>query len=195
MAVHNEDDLLIARVQDGNIDALGLLYQRHRTQVYRTALAITHDEGLAEDILQETFLRVYRYAGSFDKTQPFEPWLYRVTINLTYSWINRAKRIMNLFQGAIEWVVSSPRQDTETVAESQEQSKILRRAIKNLPDSQRTVIILYYLEELSVSEVAYALDIAEGTVKSRLYYARKKLKKVIMDRGYERLSEVVYEVA
>ena len=195
MAVRSEDRSLIACVQNGDIDALGVLYQRHRTQVYRTALAITHDEGMAEDILQETFLRVYRYAGSFDKTQPFGPWLYRITINLTYNWINRAKRIMNLFQGAIEWVVSSPWQNPETVAESQEQSRILRRAINNLPDSQRNVIILYYLEGLSVSEVAYALDIAEGTVKSRLFHARKKLKKAIMDRGYKRLSEVVYEIA
>ena len=195
MTVQNEDGSLVARVQSGDIDALGVLYQRHRTQVYRTALAITHDEGMAEDILQETFVRVYKYADSFDQTQPFEPWLYRMTVNLTYSWINRAKRWVHFFQGALEQLKMPERRNPDNILESQEQRTTLQQAIESLPVSQRTVIVLYYLEELSVSEVAYALNIAEGTVKSRLYHARKKLKEAITERGYGILSEVVYDVA
>jgi RNA polymerase sigma-70 factor (ECF subfamily) len=188
-----EDGLLVARVRDGDIDALGKLYERYKTKVYRTATAITHDERMAEDILQEVFLRVNRYADSFDQAQPFEPWLYRITVNLSYSWTNRAKRWVHFFQDAIERLKASSRRDPERVAEDREQLELLRRAIDRLPDSHRVVVILYYLEGLSVSKVAYALGVPEGTVKSRLYYAREKLRRSIAEQQEGVPSEVVYD--
>ncbi len=194
LSVKEEDSLLVARVSDGDIDALGKLYERYKSQVYRTATAITHDKRMAEDILQEVFLRVNRYADSFDQTQPFEPWLYRITVNLSYTWTNRAKRWVHCFQDAIERLRAPSKRDPERVTESREQCALLRRAIDSLPDSHRVVIILYYLEDLSVSEVAYALGVPEGTVKSRLYYAREKLRKAIAEQQEEgMLSEVVYD--
>jgi len=188
-----EDGVLVARVRDGDIDALGELYERYKTKVYRTATAITHDERMAEDILQEVFLRVNRYADSFDQTQPFEPWIYRITVNLSYSWTNKAKRWVNFFQNAIERLKAPSKRDPERVTESREQRELLRRAIDALPDSHRVVIILYYLEGLSVNEVAYALGVPGGTVKSRLYYAREKLKEAITEEQGGVLSEVVYD--
>jgi len=190
---HPEDGLLVARVRDGDIDALGKLYERYKRKVYRTATAITHDERMAEDILQEVFLRVNRYADSFDQAQPFEPWLYRITVNLSYSWTNRAKRWVNLFQDAIERLTAPSRKDPERVAEDREQLEILKRAIDGLPDSHRVVVILYYLEGLAVSKVAYALGVPEGTVKSRLYYAREKLKRAMVEQQEAVPAEVVYD--
>ena len=188
-----EDGVLVARVRDGDIDALGELYDRYKSKVFRTATAITHDERIAEDILQEVFLRVNRYADSFDQTQPFEPWLYRITVNLSYSWTNKAKRWVNFFQNAIEQLKAPSRRDPERVTESREQRELLRRAINGLPDSHRVVIILYYLEGLSVNEVAYALGVPEGTIKSRLYYAREKLRDAIAEQHGGVLSEVLYD--
>jgi len=193
LSVQEEDALLVARVQEGDIDALGELYRRYESKVYRTAVAITHDERMAEDILQEVFLRVNRYADSFDQTQPFEPWLYRITVNLSYSWTNKAKRWINSFQDAIERLRAPSKRDPERVTESREQRAILRQAIDGLPDSHRVVVVLYYLEGLSVNKVAYALGLPEGTVKSRLYYAREKLKKAITEQRDGVLSEVVYD--
>jgi len=188
-----EDGILVARVRDGDIEALGELYERYKSRVYRTATAITHDEGMAEDILQEVFLRINRYADSFDQTQPFEPWLYRITVNLSYSWTNRAKRWVTSFQDVIERLRAPSRRDPERVAESREECAILRRAIDALPESHRVVVVLYYLEGLSVSEVGYAVGVPEGTVKSRLYYAREKLRQAIADQERGLLSEVVYD--
>jgi RNA polymerase sigma-70 factor (ECF subfamily) len=193
MSLEYEDGLLVARVRDGDIDALGKLYERYKAKVYRTATAITHDERMAEDILQEVFLRVNRYADSFDNGQPFEPWLYRITVNLSYSWTNRAKRWVNFFQDAIERLRAPSKRDPERVAEAREQREFLKRAIDGLPDSHRVVVILYYLEGLSVSEVAYVLGVPEGTIKSRLYYAREKLRKAIAEQQEGVLSEVVYD--
>ncbi|MGD2144752.1 MAG: RNA polymerase sigma factor [Anaerolineae bacterium] len=187
------DGLLVARVRDGDIDALGELYQRHKSQVYRTATAVTGDERMAEDVLQEVFLRVNRYADSFDPTQPFEPWLYRITVNLCYSWTNRAKRWVSFLQGAIERLQAPSKRDPEQVTEAREQRLLLRRAIDGLPDSHRVVVILYYLQGLSVYEVAYALGVPEGTVKSRLYYAREKLRKAIVEQEEGVSSEVAYD--
>ena len=195
MIARHEDSCLIARVQDDDIDALGELYERHKSKVYRTAIAITHDERMAEDVLQEAFLRVYRYADSFDQSQPFEPWLYRITVNLCYSWTNRAKRWVNFFQDAVERLKSPARLNPETVTEKREQWSVLRQAIDGLPDAQRMVVILYYLEGLSLREIAYIMRIPEGTVKSRLYYARKKLRAIMTERGLGLKTEVAYDFA
>jgi RNA polymerase sigma-70 factor (ECF subfamily) len=188
-----EDGVLVARVREGDIAALGQLYERHKTKVYRAAVAITHDERMAEDILQEVFLRINRYASSFDQTQPFEPWLYRITVNMSYSWVNRAKRWAGLFQDAIERLRAPSRRNPERVTEVREQRESLGRAIDGLPDSHRIVVILYYLEGLSVNEVAYALGVPEGTIKSRLYYAREKLRNAIAEQEEGLPSEVVYD--
>jgi RNA polymerase sigma factor (sigma-70 family) len=86
------DGRLVARVREGDLDALGELYRRYADMVYRTAYAITRDERSAEDILQETFIRVYTYADAIDETLALGPWLYRVTVNQSYDWMNRIKR-------------------------------------------------------------------------------------------------------
>jgi RNA polymerase sigma-70 factor (ECF subfamily) len=195
MIAQHTDGRLVARVREGDLEALGELYKRHKTQVYRTALAITYDEGMAEDILQETFLRIYTYANSFDETQPLGPWLYRVTVNLAYSWTNRAKRWLILFQSAFERLKSSTRRDPEEAAEELELRQNLRQAIDALPEPQRAVIVLYYLEELSVSEIARAVGVPEGTIKSRLYYARERLRKTIAEREHGLVTEVAYDFA
>lgn len=188
-----EDRALVARLGNGDIDALGELYRRYKTKVYRTALGITHDERTAEDILQEVFLRVHRYADSFDPSQPFEPWVYRITVNLSYTWINRAKRWVSSLQDTIERLKAPSTRDPESVTERREVCACVRRAIDRLPDAHRVVVVLFYLEGLSVGEVAYALNVPEGTVKSRLYYAREKLRRVIAEQEEEMLSEVAYD--
>lgn len=193
MTAPRRDGWLIGRVQDGDIDALGELYETYKAQVYRTAVAITHDEAVAEDILQETFLRVYNYADSFDRGQPLEPWLYRITVNLAYSWANRAKRWVRFFQGALERLRSDSHRDPEEAAEAGETREVLKHAIDALPDSHRVVVILYYLQGLSVSDIAYVLGVPEGTVKSRLHYAREKLRKTMAERGHGVMSEVAYD--
>jgi len=188
-----EDSFLIARIRDGDIEALGELYERYKTKVYRTAIAITHDEHVADDILQEVFLRVNRYAESFDETQPFEPWVYRITVNLSYSWANKAKRWVHFFQGAMERLKAPSARDPESVTAVREQRELVRRAIDRLPEPHRVVVILYYLEGLDVSEIALALEVPEGTIKSRLYYAREKLREAIAVQPAGVSSEVVYD--
>ena len=80
------DTELVLCLQAGSLEALGVLYDRHRNLVYRTALAITGDAEAAGDLLQDVFLRLHRFADHIDVQRPLEPWLYRMTTNLSYTW-------------------------------------------------------------------------------------------------------------
>ena len=87
-----EDGELILQLQDGSLEALGKLYDRHQRMVYRTALVITGDVDAAADLLQDVFLRLHRFASHVDPQRPLEPWLYRMTANLSYTWVKRSRR-------------------------------------------------------------------------------------------------------
>lgn len=193
MTVLHADGYLIARLQDGDLDALGELYEKYSTSVYRTALAITRDEKVAEDILQEAFLRVHTYAHNIDQTVPLGPWLYRVTVNLAYTWTRQVKRWLHSFQDILDRWVSPTQWRPEVAAEDEEWRRILQQAVDALSPRHRVVIILHYLEELSLNEIAYVMQVPEGTVKSRLHYARESLKKAILERERRLVPEVAYD--
>ena len=192
MTKEHTDGWLVARVRDGDLKALGELYERYKTSIYRTALAITRDEGVAEDILQDTFLKVYDHANRIDETVPLGPWLYRVAVNLAYSWTNRVKRWLHSLHGTLDRWVLSGQPHPEAAAAEQEWAHTLQRAINALPPAHRVVIILHYLDGLSLREIAYVTDVPEGTVKSRLYYAREKLRD-ILEREQNLVPEVAYD--
>lgn len=182
--------LLVTRLQAGDLDALGDLYERHRHQVYRTALAITHDSSAAEDILQEAFLRLYTHADRIDTSLPLAPWLYRVTVNLSYSWHTRRKRRRLPLDTVIERLTSPLRQSPEPTTERNEVRRKVQEAIDALTFNQRVVVVLHYLNDMSVQEIADVLDCPVGTVKSRLFYARAALRESLGPLA--RLSDIVH---
>lgn len=170
------DGELITRLQETDLDALGLLFERHRTRVYRTALAIVRDPAAAEDILQDCFLKVYTNAKRIDPERPLAPWLYRVTVNLSYTWLSRCKGHRASSDDAIERIIGPARQAPDHVTEQLETRQKVRGAISALHLDQRVVVVLYYLNGLGLQDIAEILDVPIGTVKSRLYYARENLR-------------------
>ena len=170
------DSQLIQRVCEGDLSALGTLYDRYRLLVFRTALAITHDRQSAEDILQEAFLKINAYAKRIDLSLPLEPWLYRVTVNLAYTWVSRRSRWLTSLETVIDRLVAPARTNSEYRAEMSELQSVIQQAIDSLPPAQRMTVILYYLNDLSLKEISYILDCPVGTVKSRLHYGREHLK-------------------
>jgi RNA polymerase sigma-70 factor (ECF subfamily) len=171
------DGVLINRLQIGDLEALGDLYDRYRLSVYRTALAITRDPEAAEDILQDAFLRLYTYAGRVNTALPLAPWLYRITVNLSYTWTTRRARWWAPLEDFLDRLVGSPRQAPEPEAERAEELRVIQAAIEALPFNQRVVIVLFYLNNLSLQEISGILDCPVGTVKSRLHYARENLRR------------------
>jgi RNA polymerase sigma-70 factor, ECF subfamily len=191
--MHKENDReLILKTQEGSLEALGVLYDRHRRMVYRTALAITNDPEAAADLLQDVFLRLHRYAERVDIDRPLEPWLYRVTTNLAYTWVKRHNRWSRPLEDIAEWLAGSKKQSPQYIAEAGEESKQVQQAIAALPLPQRVVIALYYINDLSLQEISEILEVPEGTVKSRLHYGRQTLKKHLGLHS-ETLPEMQYE--
>jgi RNA polymerase sigma-70 factor (ECF subfamily) len=170
------DAILVARIQNGDLDALGALYDRYRLSVYRTALAITRDPDAAEDILQDAFLRLYTYSERINTSLPLAPWLYRIAVNLSYTWATRRSRWWAPLEDFLDRLVGPPRQSPEPEAERSEELRVVQAAIDALPINQRVVVVLFYLNNLSLQEIAGILDCPVGTVKSRLHYARENLR-------------------
>lgn len=182
---------LIRKLQGGDLAALGHLYDRHNRMVYRTALAITGDPEAAADLLQDVFLRLYRFADRVDSTRQLEPWLYRMTANLAVTWVKR-QRWMRPIEELADWLAGDNRHSPTQAAESAETKGAINRALNALKLNQRTVIVMYYINELSLQEISEVLNVPVGTVKSRLYYGRLALKKA-MSAEHGVLSEMRYE--
>ncbi len=185
-----DDRIIIERLQAGEPEALGDLYDCYHHQIYRTALAITHDPTVADDITQECFLRVFHYAHRIDSSLSLSPWLYRVTVNLSYTWIKRNKRHKLSLEGFIDRLTAPPKHAPETVAERTELQESVQTAIDALPFGQKVVIVLHYLNGMNLQEIADILDCPLGTVKSRLYHARQNLKDKLGEP--KRLSDIAH---
>lgn len=170
---------LIGQLQNGDIRALGPLYERHRTMVYHAALNVTRDPQAAEDVVHDAFLRVYRYAGSFDPDRPVAPWLYWVAVHRACDWQSGRKHWPQALEPLDYQLASPASQSPESLAEKRDVSRHVRDALHSLGPSQREVMILYYLHSLSLREIAHILDCPVGTVKSRLYYGRERLSHVL----------------
>ncbi len=191
MAAMHPDGRLVVRLRTGDIDALGELYRRYKTKIFRTALAVTRDQGAAEDILQETFLRLFIHADRIYTNVPLEPWLYRVAVNLSHTWIQKRRCRIGLLEDMLERLTAPLHLLPERMVEQAEVQETVQQAIANLPLAHRTVVVLFYLEHLSLKEIAGILEIPVGTVKSRLYYARESLKGLLAER--RPVSGVIYE--
>lgn len=168
---------LIEKLQAGSLESLGDLYDRHQNLVYRTALMITGDTEAAADLLQDVFLRLHRFASHVDPSRPLEPWLYRMTANLSYTWVKRSRRWLPSLEEVAEWLVGTRRNPGRAAHDSDEESLLIEQAVAQLPYAQRVVVVLYYVNDLSLQEISEILDIPVGTVKSRLYYGREIIKK------------------
>jgi RNA polymerase sigma-70 factor (ECF subfamily) len=188
------DAELVAQLQSGSLEALGALYDRYRQMVFRTALAISGDAEAAGDLLQDVFLRLYRFADHIDRERPLEPWLYRMTANLSYTWVKRNRRWFHPLEDIADWLIGSSKNSPHDVVEMHDDWHQVEKAVLALPLQQRMVVVLYYLNDLSLQEVADILEVPVGTVKSRLHYGREALKKSLGNtaRG-EQLSDLNFE--
>ena len=196
MPVPSEDGQLILRVREGDLSALGALYDKYRLQVFRTALSITREREAAEDILQECFLKVNKYADRIDVSVSIAPWLYRIAVNLSYTWVTSHTRWWNSLENLVDRLVAPARVAPERQFETRDLQEKISFAIESLPFNQRVAVILYYLSGLSLKEIAYVLDCPVGTVKSRLHYGRESLRQHLadsVDRHLPASLEVAYD--
>ena len=178
---------LIRRARQGESLAWTALMHQHQEPIFRYAYLLIGDADEAEDIAQETFIRAYRALGRFDIQRPMRPWLLRIAANLA----SNRRRSLGRYLGALQRVFQQERPAQKDVEEQSRQSSRAREvweAIRQLKASDARVIYLRYFLELSVEEAAQAMDVPEGTVKSRLHRASERLRQVIEQR-YPGLKE------
>jgi RNA polymerase sigma-70 factor (ECF subfamily) len=169
-------DDLVERMQSGDLDAFEEFFTTYKRQVYATALAITRDPFLAEEILQDCFVKTYKVRERLDPSRSPLPWLHRVTINLCYSRVSRRRHLAEPITSLITNLVVDLAARPDQVVESREVLEVLQRGIDALPPKQQTAIILYYLHGYSLAEAAEIARCNVGTMKSRLHYALKALR-------------------
>lgn len=172
----SQDRELVLQVLAGEETAFAALYEKYKRSLFRTALAITQDQGAAEEILQDCFLRAFARLPRLDLSRPLGPWLQRIVVNLSYDWASRRRHWPLSLEGVVDWLAASPRSSPEHALEGREIKQRVEEALRSLNLSQRLVVILFYLQGFSLGEIAYILDCPVGTVKSRLFHARRILR-------------------
>jgi RNA polymerase sigma-70 factor (ECF subfamily) len=173
----SDDGKLVSRIRAGDLGAFETLYHKYKDQLFRTALAITNDRCVAEEILQDCFLRAYDHIDRVDGCSSLRPWLHRIIVNLSYNWAAKRRLRLISLEDVFGGLLMTPRNSPERTCEREELLQVVYEAIKSLSMRQRVVIVLFYLQGFDLAEIAYVLDCPVGTVKSRLHNARKNLRK------------------
>lgn len=177
----------IQRLKYGDISGLEFLVARHQVKAVRTAYLITRDLGLAEDIVQESFLQVFRAIRSFDATRSFEPWFMRSVVNASVKMMQRSARQVQVGDESDESLFVELASRVESVEEQVESIEIQGQiwdAMQNLSPRQRAVIVQRYFLGMSEKEMAEESGSAVGTVKWMLNAARERLH-ALLERSEE----------
>jgi RNA polymerase sigma-70 factor (ECF subfamily) len=180
----NSDAALIGRVVRGDRLAMQVLYGRHHVRVYRFALRLVRDEHVAEDLVSEVFLDVWRHAAKFEGRAAVSTWMLAIARFKALSALRRRKDAELNDEAAAE--VADASDDPETIAQKRDLGNALRRCLIALSPEHREVVDLVYYHEKSVGEVASIVGVPESTVKTRMFYARKKLAELLQAAGVER---------
>ena len=175
------DEALAARVAHGDRHALRLLFGRHRQRVYRFALRLVGNSATAEDIVSEVFLELWRRAASFERRAQLSTWLLAITRNKALSALR--VRVDQPLDEVMAETMADPAITPEESLHANERSALVRRCLERLSPAQREIIDLVYYHEKSVDEVAAIVGVPAATVKTRMFYARKRLAALVKDAG------------
>jgi RNA polymerase sigma-70 factor (ECF subfamily) len=178
------DEVLIARIAKGDRLAIQVLFARHHVRVYRFVLRLVRNEATAEDLISEVFLDVWRQAGKFEGRSAVSTWMLSIARFKALSSM-RKRKDAELDDETAEQVEDDS-DDPETTLAKKDKGAQLREALKGLSAEHREIIDLVYYHEKSVEEVAGIVGILEATVKTRMFYARKKLSELLKEQGIDR---------
>jgi RNA polymerase sigma-70 factor (ECF subfamily) len=178
------DEVLIGRIAGGDRLAMQVLFARHHVRVFRFVVRLVKNESTAEDLISDVFLDVWRQAGRFEGRSAVSTWLLSIARFKALSALRRRpdEELDEETAGAIE----DPSDDPELALEKKDKSALIRKCLSGLSADHREIVDLVYYHEKSVEEVAEIVGIPENTVKTRMFYARKKLAELLKAEGIER---------
>ncbi|NLO05467.1 MAG: sigma-70 family RNA polymerase sigma factor [candidate division WS1 bacterium] len=183
-------EALVERSKAGDRRAFGLLVDEYKDRIYNYVSRMLNDPHEAEDVTQEAFLRAYRSLPRFRGASSFHTWLYRIASNLAIDVVRKRKRSEPTYSldeplesedGEYDREIPDSNLSPESRTSTRETRLAVRRAIMDLPEKLRDVMILYELQGETYEDIAEILDVPLGTVKSRLFNARNRLKGSLME--------------
>jgi RNA polymerase sigma-70 factor, ECF subfamily len=172
----SSDEALIKRIAGGDRLAMQTLFARHRVVVYRWLLRLVNEEALAEDLLSEVFLDVWRQAASFEARASVSTWLLAIA---RYKALSARRRRTDAALDDRALSVADPADGPDLILENKMRADLMRQCLAKLSPEHGEVIDLVYYHDKSVEEVARIIGIPEATVKTRMFYARKKLAELV----------------
>jgi RNA polymerase sigma-70 factor, ECF subfamily len=173
------DEALIERIAERDQLAMRTLFARHQTRVYRFVLRLVRNEATAEDVVSEVFLDVWRQAGRFEGRSAVSTWLLSMA---RFKTLSAMRRRTNVELDADKMAnIPDPADDPEVTLQHKRDAELLRRGLLQLSPAHAEVMDLVYYHGKAVAEVAAILGIAEGTVKTRMFYARKRLAALLQE--------------
>jgi RNA polymerase sigma-70 factor, ECF subfamily len=177
------DEALIARIASGDRLAMQVLFARHHVRIYRFVLRLVRDQWKAEDLISEVFLDVWRQADRFEGRSTVSTWLLAIARFKALSALRRKPEAALDEDAALE--IQDLADNPEVTLEKKDRSAVIRKCLMELSAEHREIIDLVYYHEKSVEEAAKIAGIPENTVKTRMFYARKKLAEMLKAAGLE----------
>jgi RNA polymerase sigma-70 factor (ECF subfamily) len=191
-----DEPSVVKSAQNGNKEALRLLFEENRQKIFSLAYQYVKNVEDAEDILQETFIKAYRFLHKFEPQNGmrFSPWLYRIGINCSIDYLrrNKKRKLERSDSGDLDSLSSgsgSSGSDPEFTRDRSEIREKIDQTLNRLSGRQKMIFILKHYQELTTAEIAEYLDCSEGSVKRQLFRAvqvvKKHLKGLVMEKSYE----------
>ena len=183
--IEQDDNALVAQALKGRLSSFKELVSRYRNQAFFFARAMVGNPDDAYDLSQEAFIRVHRHLGKFDPEYSFKTWFFHILSNLCKNHL-RHRKVKNRYTTPLEAVEGTAVSKTDRPDIAYQRNETQQRvweAIEELPEKFKEIIILNHFEEMSYEQISRVLDIPHGSVMSRLYYARRKLREILETRG------------
>jgi RNA polymerase sigma-70 factor, ECF subfamily len=184
MPMQTTDEDLVGRIAKGDRLAMQLLFARYQTPIYRFVLRLVRNEAVAEDLIADVFLDVWRQAGKFEGRSSVSTWLLSIARFKALSVLRR--RTMAELDEETASAIEDQSDDPEMTLAKKDKGTAMRECLEKLSAEHREIIDLVYYHEKSVEEVATIVGIPAATVKTRMFYARKKLSELLKERGIDR---------
>lgn len=173
--LNDESDAeLVKKAKRGNVDAFSALVKRHQHLVYNLAYRYMRDPTSADDMAQEAFLKGFRLLKGFRGDCSFSTWMYRVTSSVCLTEIARRKK-----RGEVQLESYHGEGYVDGQAEAHDTAEIIRRCVTQLPERYAAIVTMYYLKEMPYEEIASAMEIPLGTLKTWMFRARKELRLLV----------------
>jgi len=176
---HILDELLVLKCQDGDVEAFNTLVSRWHVRLRRHAWYLTDDWEAAGDVVQDAWLDITRAIRRLKDPASFRGWAYRIVGNKATDWLRRTTRQRAIASEVARQAENMGERTSRNEEENRSPSSV-RQAIRGLPSGSQQILSMKYLDQMSIREIAEALDVPTGTVKSRLYHAREQLKHVLV---------------